>query len=166
MLSGSLSLSRLLEEACALRLHVCEEYDKNIKPLRKAMADDRLGKNLGNKLEMESKGAQKNYAVISKNTQYTAKDHALKFQLKHGERQEFTVISKSGGLVEREEIGTGVRSTRHEGSLKLLPKVHPAAEDYDHENLDQDFPRESFGKHTYFPHSLNIGSLFSTHYVI
>ncbi|CAK0793181.1 unnamed protein product [Prorocentrum cordatum] len=46
-----------------------------------------------------------------------------KFQHAGGERREYLVRKVNGGLVEVEEIGTGVVSTKHEAQLKLMPKA-------------------------------------------
>ena len=80
--------------------------------------------------------------MISRNTQYTAKGHALKFQHKGGERQEFLVRKKTGPLVELEEVGTGARCVRHEGSLKIMPKVFPPDDASLRDPNDQDLPAD------------------------
>ena len=80
--------------------------------------------------------------VICKNTQYTSTSRALKFQHKHGDRQEFIVRSTNGGLVEIEEFATGIPSTRQEASLKLLPRVYEVADATCHFEVDQDLPKD------------------------
>jgi len=128
---------------------MCDEYERRVKPLRDAMSSDRLRQSLSNRMKMEGRASEQNNVVIvtgdrviCKNTQYTAKGHALKFQHKGGERQEFTVRNKTGGLVDVEEVGTGLRSVRHESSLKLLPKVYPAADVHVQNPDDQDLPKD------------------------
>lgn len=63
--------------------------------------------------------------VVCTNTQYVSKVGGGKFQHQGGQVKEFTVLKVDGGIIEIEEIGTGVVSKKHESQLKLMTKVQP-----------------------------------------
>ena len=112
---------------------MCKEIHAKMKPIRGAVASQQLRSEMSRRLGYKQKrSAARDVALISddrvicKNSQYTSKTGKGKFETKDGKVKEYRVVSINGGIVEVEEIGTGVKMLKHESNLKLMPKVMPA----------------------------------------
>ena len=110
-----------------------DTYHAKLQPIRDAVESQQMRTEMARRLSYSAKKSMTNDVplvsgdrVICKNTQYVSKTGPAKFQTRNGAVREYRVISVSKGIVEVEEVGTGVKMIRHESLLKLMPQALPA----------------------------------------
>jgi hypothetical protein len=104
---------------------LCDQYEAKVKPIREAIASQRMRQQMAQRLKAKKRSDQQNRAcivsgdrVICQNNQYTTTSAGQKFQ-----SGEYRVLSVNNGLVDIEDVETGRKVTRHMSTLKLMPKI-------------------------------------------
>ena len=110
----------------------CDALEKNLKPVKEAISSAAMRKELGQRVQIRIASSLKaQYTlmtgdrVVCANDQYTSKTGSGKFLHRDGDLKQYTVLKVDGGIIEIEEMGSGMVTKKHESQLKLMPKILP-----------------------------------------
>ena len=124
----------------------CDAVEEKLKPIKAALSDAAMRKQMNQRFNKNRKATGKPMytlmtgdRVVCANDQYVSKAGGGKFVHQGGDLKQFTVLKVDGGVVEIQQLGTGVITKKHESQLKLMTKIQPPNDSL---ALGQDVPSD------------------------